>query len=116
MSNPHLCPVCEKHIFNDEYEYCPICHWQSDFVQHKDLDYWGGANELSVNEAKIYYQLSLCKEKRKQLKIISDKNYNNLCEIHQKYQDINYHIDGDKIHAELCKEHDEFVRQLKELQ
>ena len=45
------CPVCGKHEFgvDDDYYFCPVCGWANDPVQRDDYDYWGGANDLSVN-------------------------------------------------------------------
>lgn len=57
------CPVCGKYEFEYEYdEYgsfdiCPICGWEDDGLQGNDHNYAGGANSLSVNEARIEYFL-----------------------------------------------------------
>lgn len=54
--NPHLlpCPCCGKHTITilGEYEICGMCGWEDDPVQSVDLDYAGGANKLSLNEAR----------------------------------------------------------------
>ena len=52
------CPVCEKYDFRDEndFEICPLCGWENDGVQADDYDYWGGANEMSVNQAREAYK------------------------------------------------------------
>lgn len=39
-----------------DYEICPICFWEDDPVQSKDLDYKPGANKVSLNEARANYQ------------------------------------------------------------
>jgi len=72
-----LCPVCEQFYFaqEDDYDICKVCGWENDAVQGNDHDYWGGANHLTVNESKIYYELSLCEEKIAQLKSIRDNYY-----------------------------------------
>jgi hypothetical protein len=31
---------------------CPICEWENDGVQYDDPDYEGGANKVSLNQAK----------------------------------------------------------------
>lgn len=52
-----LCPVCGKYHFIEKFDICPICGWEYDPVQNKDKDYKGGANKLSLNEArKVYYE------------------------------------------------------------
>jgi hypothetical protein len=52
-----ICPVCGKHQFThiDRFEGCPVCHWQDDAVQHKNPNYGGGANNMSLNEARKAY-------------------------------------------------------------
>jgi hypothetical protein len=32
------------------FEICSACGWQDDPVQNDDPDFWGGANELSLND------------------------------------------------------------------
>lgn len=51
--HPHKCPVCGKYEFEDDYsfELCPYCGWEDDNY-FKD----GGANGVSLEEAKIKYQ------------------------------------------------------------
>lgn len=47
-----ICPVCGQHYFTEEdsFEICPICGWEDDGIQRDDPDYWGGANDMSLNE------------------------------------------------------------------
>lgn len=54
----YKCPVCEKHEFgeDEDYYFCPICGWENDPVQRDDYDYWGGANDMSVNQAREAYK------------------------------------------------------------
>ena len=54
----HLCPVCGKHKFKEQnsYEICPICNWEDDGVQVDDPDYAGGANQMSLNQARQAYK------------------------------------------------------------
>ena len=47
------CPVCGKKVLG-YYEICD-CGWQNDPIQTNDPDYKGGANEMSLNEAKKVY-------------------------------------------------------------
>jgi len=48
------CPCCKNKIFTEHgaYEICPICHWEDDPVQSNDPDYAGGANQMSLNQAR----------------------------------------------------------------
>ncbi len=38
------------------YAFCDVCGWQDDSVQNKNPDYRGGANQMSLNEAKEAYK------------------------------------------------------------
>lgn len=51
------CPVCGKFEFEaeDDNDICPVCRWENDGVQYDDPDYAGGANEMSLNEARKAY-------------------------------------------------------------
>ena len=52
------CPVCSEYQFEkeDNYEVCPVCEWENDGLQMKDPDYWGGANDESLNEYKAAWE------------------------------------------------------------
>lgn len=45
------CPCCGK-ISIEEYEICPVCNWENDPIQFDHPDMKGGANILSLNEAR----------------------------------------------------------------
>ena len=53
-----VCPVCGQHHFEEEdfYEVCPVCGWEDDGLQRDNPDYAGGANRMSLNEAKVAYR------------------------------------------------------------
>lgn len=66
------CPVCGKTEFDEysSFDICPFCKWEDDGLQGNDHNYAGGANHLSVNEARIEYFLlnfSTTKKKAKEL-------------------------------------------------
>ena len=48
------CPVCGKYYYRERnaYEICPVCGWEDDPLQRRDESFAGGANELSLTEAK----------------------------------------------------------------
>ena len=46
------CPVCNEYFFDGKYDICPVCGWENDPVQYQDPDFEGGANKLSLNEAR----------------------------------------------------------------
>ena len=62
---PHMCPVCGKYQFSDKFSFdiCPYCRWEDDGLQEEEPDYEGGANILSLNQAKKKYLESLNKKK-----------------------------------------------------
>ena len=84
------CPVCGKYCFDEEYDICPICGWENDGVQADDHNYAGGANHLSVNEARI--EFFLLKEKSVREEVIRCREaYEEEClEIWKRYAGINY--------------------------
>lgn len=50
------CPCCNCLTFealpNGSFEICPVCGWEDDNVQNDDPDYEGGANGISLNQAR----------------------------------------------------------------
>ena len=57
----YQCPCCEYYTYNvppnEDCGYiCPVCFWENDPVQLNDPDFDGGANEMSLNEAREAYQ------------------------------------------------------------
>ncbi len=49
-----FCPVCGEYEFETEdfYEICPICGWEDDPYQRDFPDEDGGANKMSLNQAR----------------------------------------------------------------
>ena len=58
MEEKHKCPVCGKYEFEEygDFEICPVCEWEDDPIQYKEPDYKGGANRMSLNEAREAYK------------------------------------------------------------
>ncbi|WP_458136152.1 CPCC family cysteine-rich protein [Komagataeibacter sp. NFXK3] len=52
------CPCCKSLEISayEGYEICPVCHWEDDPVQSADPDYSGGANKLSLNQARTCHR------------------------------------------------------------
>lgn len=50
------CPCCGNRTLEEEppgtFEICPVCFWEDDNVQFEDPDFRGGANVVSLNEAR----------------------------------------------------------------
>lgn len=57
----HRCPVCGRYEFEEHgsFDICEVCHWEDDPIQEKDPDYKGGANKMSLNEAREAYARGL---------------------------------------------------------
>lgn len=58
MTDREMCPCCGRHRFEevDFYEICPVCGWEDDPLQRDEPDYEGGANEMSLNQAREAYR------------------------------------------------------------
>ena len=60
MKSPEVemyqCPCCGYLTLSEEspgtFEICPICYWEDDNVQAADPNYEGGANQVSLNQAR----------------------------------------------------------------
>lgn len=54
MKTGRICPVCGQTVFKhpNSYETCSVCLWQDDLVQTEEPDFEGGANEMSLNQAR----------------------------------------------------------------
>ena len=52
------CPCCGEGLVEEEhlYDVCEICGWEDDPVQFDDPDYRGGANTMSLNEARAAFK------------------------------------------------------------
>ncbi|MBP3728766.1 MAG: hypothetical protein J6H18_00685 [Lachnospiraceae bacterium] len=48
------CPCCRKYYFREKnaYEICPVCGWEDDPLQRREEELEGGANRLSLREAR----------------------------------------------------------------
>ena len=54
----YKCPVCEKYEFEqeDNFSIYHCCMWENDGLQNHNPDYAGGANKMSLNEARKAYK------------------------------------------------------------
>lgn len=62
----YVCKCCGCAALDsaDEYDICPVCFWEKDRTQESNPEYKGGANSVSLNEArKNYAEFGAC-EKR----------------------------------------------------
>lgn len=58
MEEPVKCPVCGKYAFEhwNDMDFCDLCGWCNDAIQNENPDYRGGANSMSLNEARKAYK------------------------------------------------------------
>lgn len=52
----YACPCCGYLTFGEEppgtFEICPVCGWEDDEAQFRDPTYEGGANSVSLEQAR----------------------------------------------------------------
>ncbi len=55
------CPCCGYLTMGEEppgtFEICHVCFWEDDNVQFEDPNYAGGANSVSLNQARENFKL-----------------------------------------------------------
>lgn len=58
MAERHKCPVCGEYEFEayNCMDICDVCNWCDDAVQENNPYYKGGANKMSLNEAREAYK------------------------------------------------------------
>ena len=58
VENKRKCMCCGEYTLDEDdlFAICNNCGWESDKVQEDDPNYKGGANEMSLNEAKEAYK------------------------------------------------------------
>ena len=65
MTKKQTCPCCGYKTSETEYDICPICFWENDFVQLNDPDFSGGANDVSLRQAQKNFRKFGAKERMK---------------------------------------------------
>ena len=53
---PYKCKVCGLGNIEYSYQICDICGWEDDDIQNDSPDYIGGANEMSLNQYKKFWE------------------------------------------------------------
>ena len=62
----YICAVCGNGVDEEDCGNCDICGWVGDTLQEIEPDYRGGANKVSLNEARIVWE---AKKQQAQLQI-----------------------------------------------
>jgi hypothetical protein len=78
--NRFPCPCCGFLTLEEEppgtFDICPVCNWEDDFVQFEDPEYEGGANRISLVDARRNFAAygAICEESRDRVsKPLSDE-------------------------------------------
>ncbi|MBQ4504560.1 MAG: hypothetical protein II983_02720 [Firmicutes bacterium] len=94
QSTKYACVCCGELTMVDRppgtFQICPVCGWEDDNVQFKHPDLAGGANELSLNQARERYYRGCTNEK--------DNNETNSC--HDAVCD--HDNDNDALDGQCC--------------
>jgi hypothetical protein len=60
MNKKYECPCCGYLTLEEKppgtFEICPVCYWEDDDIQYYDPNYIGGANEVSLTQARINFR------------------------------------------------------------
>lgn len=59
LGTRYACPCCDYWTLEctpGSHATCPVCGWEDDWVQFRDLDYRGGANGPSLREAREHFR------------------------------------------------------------
>ncbi|MBQ9610772.1 MAG: DUF2974 domain-containing protein [Lachnospiraceae bacterium] len=64
----YKCPCCGYYTFKERaggtYDICPVCYWEDDLIQLNDETYEGGANKVSLKQARInFLKFGACEER-----------------------------------------------------
>lgn len=64
----HSCPCCGFLTLPEPppgtFYICPVCRWEDDNIQFRDIDYDGGANHVSLRQARENYRVLGASEQR----------------------------------------------------
>ncbi len=60
IEEKYICPCCGYRTFTDptpgSFDICPVCFWEDDNIQYNNPFQKGGANNVSLNEARKNYE------------------------------------------------------------
>ena len=54
----YQCACCLGYTLDKlgSYEICQVCGWEDDDLQNEDIDYAGGANDMSIRQARAAFK------------------------------------------------------------
>ncbi len=53
---PYKCKSCGKGNIEQEFDICEYCGWEDNNLQNEHPDYMGGANRMSLNQYKKFWE------------------------------------------------------------
>lgn len=53
---PYKCKCCGMGNIDDTHDICDYCGWEDDGLQNDKPDYMGGANRMSLNQYKQFWE------------------------------------------------------------
>ena len=53
---PYKCKICGMGDINFIHDICSFCGWEDDGLQNEEPDYMGGANKMSFNQYKKFWE------------------------------------------------------------
>ncbi|MEL7607369.1 MAG: CPCC family cysteine-rich protein [Sedimentibacter saalensis] len=81
----YTCPCCGYKTLDDEHEYdiCPVCYWEDDYLQFENVDLKSGANNgISLRQAqKNFIEFGACERdmimyvRKPNIHDVRDKNW-----------------------------------------
>lgn len=86
-THPYKCRVCGMGEIKHDYDICSYCGWEDDDIQNDDPNYMGGANQMSLNQYKRFWELNkedILINKEKNRFYAMDKSYEYFLKHHQK--------------------------------
>ena len=83
----HLCPVCKRYYFREEFTVCPICGWGNDEAQEKHPDWGASFNFISLNDAINDYREGNSLLTRKFLKVKDGATQSIIEELVERYRE-----------------------------
>ena len=53
---PYKCKLCGLGDIENIFDICDYCGWEDDGLQNDEPDYMGGANQMSLNQYKKFWE------------------------------------------------------------
>ncbi len=54
---PYKCKMCGQYEIEFPHDICRVCGWEDDDTQQDNTNFVGGANQMSFNQYKIFWDL-----------------------------------------------------------